>query len=322
MKKNQTKPSSWFTAKMFYDSFQLNYYDYKQTKNEYLLRLSDDDIASFAGNIVDYSRLEFNRAVKMDIRQTYLLCLDTFFEVMYALLPEKLHKRKTNFKLVDDEIVERINRKKPYIKELEKFFTGKPNNFRKLEYTVTFSNGTKTYTCSVLQYLLYFGLFETDYDKEISESIPALWEAFKVLGKEVLQTRDELNSYKHGLRLMPFMKEISIMNPADDQQPLSLDFEDSISFQTISKDGKSKSLNTISFDPERDIAMTGYVSILLHNVIALRRRRYYKENESKRTAAFVIGPEGLKNCMKRASGKYNIKINLPQDDFIDPMITE
>ena len=307
-----------YTAENFYRSFQLNYFDYKQATSKYILGLTDAEINEFAGSMVDHDIEHYKRAIYMDIRQTYLLCIDTFFEVLYALLPEKLHKRNQSFALMDDKIVEQLNRKKPYIKEIEKHLKNKPNNFNKLDNIVEYSNGVNTYKCTVLQYIFYDGLFESKYDKEISESIPALVKAFNFLCHEVVDTREELNSYKHGLRILPFMNTFHLTNSTNDIKEVSLDMSNSVSFQTISKDKKTRTIHTKTFDFQRDIAMTNYISFLLHNIIALRRRRYIKKDNNTETAAFVFGPEGLENSKKTNQNHFKVKLDLPNDQFFDP----
>jgi hypothetical protein len=67
-----------------------------------------------------------------------------------------------------------------------------------LKYTI---NCTKEQGCSVLGYIFYDGLFETDFEMEIRESIIALEPAVDFFSQEILTNREVLSSWSVKIKL-------------------------------------------------------------------------------------------------------------------------
>ncbi len=294
-----------YTHKEFYKNFQVNYFDYKQCSNEHLLSLDYEKLASIAGQLIDYDAKAFRLALKMDVRMTYLLSIDTLFELIYALLPDK------KLQLMDKKIVEQLNRKNQYVFELIKYMDGKPSNFRKLLDTIIYTNDKSS---SVMRYLFYLGIFETEHEDKIQESVIAYGEAIKFFGKEILESRDELNSFKHGLRLIPFIKELHIADQENRSNKLSIKVEESLSFQTSNK--TIKTLHTKSLDYKRDLSLTYFVSNMIYNIITSRRYKYV-DNSKGLVSMMAITKDALGHAKKNNVNTGLIKINFPIDNNFD-----
>ena len=219
-----------YSYKNFYNSFQVNYFDYKQSVNEYLMSKSGAELKGIAGQMLNYEEKSFKRAIKMDARKTYLMAVDTFFELIFALLPNK------KLQLMDEKIVEQLSRKNQYIHDLKKYIDKKPCNFNKIKNAVI--NYTNNKSSNLVRYLFFLGIFETEHEDLIEESVASFEEAIDFFAKEILENREELNSFKHGLRLIPFMYKLEISNPADKNEKISIDMGDSLSFQTFNSQGR------------------------------------------------------------------------------------
>ena len=287
-----------YTFKDFYDSYQTNYFDYKQSCNKSILDKTTEELIVIADGIVDYDEKSFRRTIKMDTRLTYLLAVDTLFELIFALLPNK------NRELMDEKIIEQLSRKNQYFPELKKFIVGKPNEFDKLKYVITYT-GNKS--CSVLRYLFYNGLFETKYEKEILESVDAMENAIPFFCGEIINNREELNSFKHGLRVIPFFNSLTLGNP--ETSHIKFDMIDSITFQT--QDKTTRTLHTKPLDYARDIALTLYISNMIHNIIVLRRSKQKPPLKQESTSVMAFKKDSLDKARKANIQFGNIKLNFP-----------
>lgn len=289
-----------YSFKDFYDSYQTNYFDYKQSCNEFILDKTTSDLKNIADGIIDYNEKSFRRAIKMDVRLTYLLAVDALFELVFALLPDK------NRALMDKKILDQLSRKNQYYPDLKKYLTNKPNQFDKLNYTI---NYTRDKSCSVLRYIFYDGLFETEYEKEIIESVDAIEAAILFLGKEVMENREELNSFKHGLRVTPFFNRMVLSDPKTKNQELNIDMVDSLTFQT--KTNGIRTLHAKPLDYKKDIALTLYISNMIHNIIVLRRRKFKSPSKEGMTEVIAFKKTALDKARKANMQMGNFKLNLP-----------
>src|SRR5690554_6336100 len=94
---------------LFFSSFQLNYFDYKQLSLKYLLE--NYSIIGLDKCIIEYKESDHITAIRSDIRQTCFQAIETVFEVLFALLPDK------NGHINDNRIIERITTSElPYSK--------------------------------------------------------------------------------------------------------------------------------------------------------------------------------------------------------------
>jgi len=73
--------------KLFYRNFQVNYYDYIQLSLKQLLDNSNEN--KLKNNIIEYNTKDYERAIKSSIRQTYFHAIETVFELVFALCPDK-----------------------------------------------------------------------------------------------------------------------------------------------------------------------------------------------------------------------------------------
>lgn len=294
-----------YTYKDFYRNFQINYFDYKQSSNQYLLRLSEEELSSIAGKMIDYTDEEFRRALKIDVRLTYLLAIDTLFELIFALLPGK------KLELMDKEILNQLTKGNPYLKDLQNFLNGKPSGFDRLKYTIKYTKGKQ---CSVLRYIFFDGVFETDTEEKIVDTIEVFKNAIMYFGREIIDNREEMNSIKHGMRVTPFLKHVSLTNPDNKEDKLILDMEETISFQTKKKDIRTIHLKQLDY--KRDIQLTYFVSNMIFNLISIKKH-IFSDNRKKEQYTLMLFP---KDSLQKASisniTSVNFKINLPVDKVV------
>ncbi|MBO0331131.1 hypothetical protein [[Muricauda] lutisoli] len=295
-----------FTSEDFYNSYQLNFFDYKQNANKYLLGLDDDSIEKLMNGIYHSEVNEFKSTVKMDIRLTCLWSIDTLFELLFALLPD--HKQR----LQGSHIVDNLSKGKFYYKDLEKWINGSKGNFERLNWTIHHKSkeGEIKRHCSTLRYLFYKGIFDLPEEKDIQESVMVLDFILKYLGREITDNRGQLNSFKHGVRLLPFLKSMHLSIPGDKSKEISFDLQGSISYQTVDKHKNMRTINTDTLNPERDFELTTLCTNMIYNIIIQRktRRERFKVNGSNFIFLFTeILIEELKKIHPKVS---SLKINL------------
>ena len=287
-----------YTAKQFYDYFQVNYFDYKQSNNEFLLNRSSEDMKSLCEDVVGYDEKAYKRAIKIDIRLTYLMAVDTLFELVFALLPD------TKGNLRDKDIVSTLTSGKQYYSELREYVNGRPSRFDILENQVNYTGGK---SCTALRYIFYDGLFETEYEDEIIESVAAISDALKFFAKEINGNRTELNAYKHGFRVVPFFSNISFKD-LKTGKGFEIDMSESISFLTENK--VERTIHAKPLDYKKDIALTVYVTHLINNIIAIRQRQLTTSKNFK-TSMSAFKRTSLDKASKANIQMGNFKLNLP-----------
>ncbi|AZQ59835.1 hypothetical protein EJ994_13890 [Maribacter sp. MJ134] len=249
-------------------------------------------------DIVGYDEKSYKRAIKIDVRLTYLMAVDTLFELVFALLPDK----KGNLR--DKEIVSTLSSGKQYYSELREYVNNRESRFDILKDQVNYTGGK---SCTALRYIFYDGLFETEHEKEIVESVDAISEALKFFGKEINENRDELNAYKHGLRVVPFFNTMSFKDPKTGKG-LEIDMSESISFLTENK--SERTIHAKPLDYKKDIALTIYVTHLINNIIALRQRQLTTAKNFQ-TSISALKKTSLDEARKSNIQMGNFKLNLP-----------
>lgn len=288
------------THEIFFNSFQYNFFEYKQSSIEYLMERSSEELKEIAGGTANYSEEDFKRGLKMDARLTYLLAVDTLFELVFALLPSK------KLEIMDEKIIDQLNRNNKYFPELVKLLSDKPNDFKKLKYTINYNDG---YSCDVLRYIFYDGLFNTEFEKDISTSMIVMHEAILFFAKEALDNRAEINSYKHGLRLLPTFGSLIISNSSDKGKNVEFDLKNSIAFQTKNKN--TKTIHSIPLDYKKDVQLTYFISQMLHNLFQTRRRKYRKAENNEGTFFVAFTENSLSDARKANLSAGIFKLNFP-----------
>ncbi|WP_299528960.1 hypothetical protein [Ulvibacterium sp.] len=297
-----------FTSQDFYNQFQLNYFDYKQNANEHLLNLDEEAIAKIVKGIYHYNIEDFRNSIMMEIRMTCLWTIDTLFELMFCLLPD--HKQR----LQDDNILNNLSKKKPYYRDLNKFVNGSKGRFDAFKWSVKYSkkNEDKEYHCSVLRHLFYKDLFELPEEKEIQISVKMIQTALKYLGSEITQNREQLNSFKHGLKLFPFLKEFNAVAPGNVDNAVHVDLKGSISYQTIDKKQRTRKIQTSTLNPERDLVITRLCTCMIYNIIILRKTVKERFKIDGKNLIFVFTEKLMEELDKNNPRINNLTIELKQ----------
>lgn len=295
-----------FTSEDFYKSFQLNFFDYKQHVNEYLLNQNKDTISKITKGIYYSSVEEFKLSVKMDIRMTSLMAMDTLFELIFALLPD--YKQR----IQDDNILHNLSKKQQYYRDLGKYLNGSKGRFEALKWSIDYHNKKKNtgYRCSVLRHLFYKGIFENQKEEEIKHSIEVIEKLLKMLGKEINENREELNSFKHGLRVFPYLKNFYIRDADEKDHEIQFDLSNSISYLTIDKHQKLRTINTSQLKPDRDLTLTAICSNLIYNMIITRKTDLENFKINGQRMAFLFSDVIFEELNKLQPKINNLRINL------------
>ncbi len=278
--------------KTFLSKFQINYFDYKQESLSYIL--VNHSNLNLKDKIIGYNKDEYINAIKGDIRQTYFQAIETFFEIFFILLPTVEGKINYN-------IIENLGPKNNTYSKIRGIHeSDNINNL--LDAEITFK-GEKT--ISLGEFIFYFNLHnETKFKEQISESLFAIKYAIKLLAKD-LSDRSEYNSYKHGLRVMPFLSDLAISEIDSNKDSLNWDISDSMTYYTYDKEKQTGIYTTRLFDTKRDLKMTSLCSNLLWLMIRLRDSSFNKASKNNKSIVEVLFFD--KESIEKAA-KPNVKI--------------
>ena len=252
-------------AKSFYEGFQINHYDIKQINNKKLLEMSDKEIDSITKQLINGDKKEFLRSVKMDIRFTYLLSIETLFEIIFSLIPT--NDKQSN----DHQILKFLTKPKDHYKELRNYAEDKPSALDKLNEKVLLRNGEES---DLWRYMFFLALGGKQFQNSIESSVKTIKRALKLFAKD-LSNRDELNGYKHGLRGIRHLVSFQF-GPKDKPNKPHMNFatEDALSFYSYDKTTNEHVIKSMEFDHERDMKMTHLASNILYNIIEPRKFLY------------------------------------------------
>src|SRR5690606_8817587 len=190
-------------------------------------------------------------------------------------------------------------------KKIEKIASGE----MKLDFLddkVTF-NG---YEISVGHYLFYFGTFDeskfnSEFVSSVNESIDAVKFGIRLIAKDFID-REEYNSYKHGLRLIPSVSELILADPKTMEVKVKWDLSNSMSFYSKTNNKDEVKIATKLFDTERDIKMTNFCSNMVSNIIFYRNIAMYPNDAAKKWDKIPIlffGKKEIEDC-----NNINVKI--------------
>lgn len=277
---------------LFLKNFQINYFDYKQNSLNYLLQ--NYSKIGLEETIIEYKDEDYILAIRSDIRQTYFQAIETVFEIYFALLPDKNGTFSEN-------IIEKITLSDlPYSKISE--ISQNINTLDILGNEINFSDGTKV---SLGEYIFYFGLCRNEkYKQNIQESINAIKYTLNIIAKD-FSDRKEYNSYKHGLRILPALRKVSVFEPETMKEQFSWDLKGSVTFFSYNKKTEETIYTTKVFDTERDLRMTSICSYLIWNMIKLREVAFNKDEKDKNYSIAI--PFYNKDFIDEAK-KTNVKI--------------
>jgi hypothetical protein len=238
----------------------------------------------------------FRKTIQSDLRQTYFHAIETFFEIFFALNP------KENPGFDDTNILFTLTNsdwRKSYNK-IKKIASGEMS----LDY-LNDQISWHRYNISIGHYLFYFGLFNKEkFDDEffahVNESIEAIRFGIKKVAEDFVE-REEYNSYKHGLRIIPAISQLLVADVDSLEVKVKWDLSDSMSFYSKTKDKNELRVVTKLFDSQRDYEMTLFCSNMVSNMIYYRQISMYKEKD-KRTGTQIpvafFGREEIEKCLK------------------------
>jgi hypothetical protein len=281
----------------FYRYFQINYFDYKASYLKYLL--NNFESLGLKEKIIGYDSQDFINAIKCDIRQTTFQAIETSFELLFSF-------RATTSKKINTPLIEIITTSGlPYeeIKKISESLDGL--NF--LDSKVKLAN--KKFT-TLGHFIFYPGIKQSFLKVEIIESLKTIKQGLHILAKE-FSDRREYNSYKHGLRILPTLKELSIFQPGKPDKGVSFDLNGTMTYFSRNKEKEEIQFVTKTFDSERDIRMIEFCSLLLWNMIKLRDFTFNGIGKNESSEAFLFKMESVED-IKRTDVKiqdfvYSIK---------------
>jgi len=281
------------TPELFYKNYQVNYFDYKQLTLKAALESPEEE--TMRGQVLGYDKSDYKRTLKSSIRQVYFHSIETLMELVFALMPNK------EGIIEDDKIYFNLLNSKHAYKKLEKHVE---NNFEVLDKKVFV--GDKEITLG--HYIFYHGFYVIEKKENIEESLEAIKIGLTSLAKDFID-RDEYNSYKHGLRVLPTLMKFKLAREDDLSTLKEWDLSDSMSYYKRTKNTNEIKISTKVFDTKRDIEMTSVCSNLIWNIITLRRYRFCQQKEEFKILFF--GEEEIKK-----SRKHNINIQDLNFNFV------
>lgn len=249
--------------KIFYSAFLVNYFDYKTTYLKHAL--SNYKKFQLENILLQYADKDFLHTIKSDVRQTLFQAIETVFEILFALTPDK-----DGF-TADKDILRTLSKGEMHYKNINQI-SEEPEALDFLNKDVLLTDGNKV---SVGQYIFYFGLHKADLHEKIQPSLEAIKKGLLILSQE-FSDRSEYNCYKHGLRIIPALSFFKLMRADNNNQIADWDLSDSMTY--YKEDLKEKKIEFVTkvFDTERDFNMLRLCSDLLWNMIKIRDMAFNK----------------------------------------------
>lgn len=264
--------------KIFYKTYLSEYHLYKVQTLKLAMDNHNEFFEKSLHNNPNLEELErYLRMLKLDIRQNYFHCMETMFTLLIALDPFKFGFEDENllYRITTIDIESLYSRIQTFAND------DKGLNF--IRKTMRLGNSKKK--PHVGKYIFYKGIAEFNnkfikFNNEFNDSIEAIIYGIKLLAID-FSDRDEYNSFKHGLRLVPSMNKLIFADPQTLKPRLEFDLSDSISFyKRQKKTDKTESIESVTrvFDTERDYRMTTFCSHLISSMIESRRAMYFQSS--------------------------------------------
>lgn len=254
-----------FDPKIYYQNFPADYHKFKVISLKKILEnLEKYEVEFFDRKFSKDQSKKFELTLRTEIRQAYFHCAETLFEIINALLPESdgtTHELNILPRLTNAKITAAYDRAKT-ISTLDSGLDFMDEKFNNPKYPV-----------SIGHFLFFYGASAQlpENEKElIDANLKSIKKLLKILASD-LSDREEYNSYKHGLRVVPATKFFSIMKDDKSEELLRFDLSKSVSYYSKTKDPLEIKIKTKNQDTERDIEMTMLCSRLISNIIESRR---------------------------------------------------
>ena len=284
--------------------FQHYLKDFHKIKVLYLKHLLENcnDYKYLLSDIIfdDTSEEELISTIKIEMRLTYFHAIETFFELLFAFTPND------NKHLEDENVLYNLAKsdwRKNYL-EIRHISENKESlNFldKKFDYSGNI--------ISTGHFIFYPGLVKKNQYSpqmwaDIINSVESLKHAIQFFAKD-FSNRDEYNSYKHGLRIVPTINKFIIATAPKMENLLEFDLSNSFSYYGRTEKNSIKVI-TKNLDWERDYKMTYLCSDLIHQMIFFRRMAFKFRDDEIRFASFPIKIFS-KQCIDDAA-KSNIDV--------------
>lgn len=206
----------------------------------------------------------FEQVMLADMRMNYFHCIETFFEIFFALIPTSNKQIPSNIK-----ILERLSRSQftANYKKIEDIAAGK-NKLNFLDDKVKW-NETEI---SVTHHLFYHGIIKNfdDFLEKAKKSESGIRKGVICLAQDFAD-RSEYNCFKHGLRVFRNINEIRVLDQEQGEKIVDIDLQNSFTYHLHNQKRKERTIVTKSYDIERMFNMTSFCSNLIINMIYLRR---------------------------------------------------
>jgi hypothetical protein len=252
-----------FDPKIFYQTYQKNYH---RIKANYIKKYFDQLERKKKKKPLTKDEVETRRTLQIDLRQTYFHAIETFFELFFALNP----KGKTVFE--DEKVLFRLTNSdwKKTFNNIEKIAEDE-NALDFLKEKIDF----KGHEITIGQYLFYCGIFskekfEKDVFDKMDESIDAIAYGMKIIAKDFIK-REEYNAYKHGLRIIPSVTKMKLVDAETRTKSIEFDIADSMSFYMKTKNPSEIVSIAKTLDTTRDFYLTLLCSEFIHHLIYFRK---------------------------------------------------
>lgn len=284
-----------FDPTIFFSSYLDDYHKFKAITIKNILDNLDTHTESIFGEKLSAENKEaYKKTMQADLRQTYFHAIETFFELFFCLNP--LNKKFMGDKNVMIALTQ-SNWRESYdqIKQIA-------SDEKALDFLNTEIDMNK-FKVTVGHYIFYYRISgEQKFDDRFSEKIAASLEAIKygirLVAKDFID-REEYNCYKHGLRIIPALKELSIVDMKTMEPHIKWNLEDSMSFFLKTKMSDEVKISTKVFDSNRDFQMTHFCSNLISNMVYYRKMAFDIKKDPKSQMAMVFfGKEQVSDCDK------------------------
>lgn len=283
-----------FDPTIFYDSYLDDYHKFKAMTLKGILDNIDTHANTFIGQLTAEGMEQYKKTLQADLRQTYFHSIETFFELFFALNP------KSKGYIGDKNIMIALTQSN--WRESYKTIVNISNDEKALDFLDT-EIDMHGATVSIGHYIFYFGLARSqskipDFSQGLSDSLAAIKEGIRLIAKDFAD-REEYNAYKHGIRIIPALKELSVFDRETMETHIKWDLQDSMSFFLKTKMEDEVKIITKVFDPARDYQMTYFCSNLISNMVYYRKMAFdtKKDPKSKLAIAF-FGKEQISECDK------------------------
>lgn len=285
----------------FYTAYQYDYYIYKLLTLKQILSNTDKFEKEFLSGVINgYDKNDFQRVLKSEIRQSYYHAIETTFELIFALTPK-------NGILADKDILMNLSTstwRKNYDKITEIATQESGLNFLDEEIRVNENGKPVDKPITIGRYLFYYGILHdnkqipSEYLALIEPSISAIKQGLKIISNDFIN-REEYNSYKHAIRIIPALKSFYVINAETQKTIANWDLTDSMTFLTKDKETEEIKFTTKLFDTERDIRLTLFCTNLISNLIQLRKAGFKHLKKDEKVPVLFFGEKEVAELDKR-----------------------